>query len=231
MPVSSPRWLRGWCGMCPSVPPQPASAMAGVVRDRHRVGDPYRCWLYRDDPRVWPPHPLCACSPTIGLQPPRMFSLYALDVRRLCGPARTLCTESALNRLAPHGVGLYDVGWQPHPARASALRCGLSLPLCRWRSNRRGGYLDASYKVDHPPSCRGSIDLPHTGRLDRPRQGLGYSVSRWSRRQRGRYGSVEAQHLASNYVEHSELAAVFTTYVARLNTTFSLPTPKASARC
>ena len=26
--------------------------------------------------------------------------------------ASPLCTESALNRLAPHGVGLYDVGFQ-----------------------------------------------------------------------------------------------------------------------
>ena len=48
MPVSSPRWLRGWCGMCPSVPPQPLCACS-----HYPCSLPVRCLRW-------------ACSPTIG---------------------------------------------------------------------------------------------------------------------------------------------------------------------
>ena len=49
-------------------------------------------------------------------------SLIGSEDLHLFGPTTPLCTESALNRLAPHGVGLYDVGGSIDPAHQGPVR-------------------------------------------------------------------------------------------------------------
>ena len=86
MPVSSPRWLRGWCGMCPSVPPQPLCACS-----HYPCSLPVRCLR-------WACHRLCEYGRTHGL-PGHLCSLrwsWLLDAPVLCTYVGAIIDSTAL---------------------------------------------------------------------------------------------------------------------------------------